>query len=219
MTEDQVVAAVAEQLQKFDGPTEARIKKAIPMGVAIFANEYEWEFMSKYVSGVATAVGSTTGKTYLVVDDDLFKPIVVFDSNNADIPYIDRKAWARTQTGTPSDSRPYSYTVIGRNLYLTAPSSGNTVNIIYTLKSDNVDLGTVPTNYHPTVVMAVVMWMTPSILTDSNGNDVPNPAFGVAEKRYNRFVSKALGMDLSHKGRVLKMTPNKTMLMAARYNR
>lgn len=212
MTEAQVVAAVAEQLQDFEATTEARIKKAIPMGVAIFANEYEWEFMSKYVSSVSTKVGGTTGKTYLDVNDDMFKPIVVFDNNKSDIPYIDRIDWAETQTGSITDSQPYAYTVIGTKLYLTAPSSGNTVQMIYTIKADNLSLAKVPSNYHPTIVMAVVMWMTPSM-----NNKATNPAFTVAEKRYNRFVSKALGMDLSHKGRPVKIKPNEAMKLAARY--
>ncbi len=214
MTEAEVVAAVAQQLQDFNAATETRIKKSIPMGVAIFANEYEWEFTSKYVTGVTTAVGSTTGLTHLVVDDDLFKPIVVFDSNRPDIPYKNRKEFAAAQTGTPSDSQPYGYTVIGTTIYLLAPSAGNTVKLIYTKKADNLSLSKVPSNYHPTIVMAVVMWMTPSMI-----NKVNNPAFSVAEERYNRFVSKALGMDLSHKGRPPKIKPNEAMKMMARYHR
>jgi hypothetical protein len=218
MNEAQAVAAVQQQIKDWTPTTKDRIEANLPMGLSIFAAEYEWEFLSVY--GTAdTKVGTTTGKTYIDTPADMFKPIVVWTDQHPEVPYINRKDWAAHQVPSSNATEPSEYTVIGTKMYLTKPNVGSTIYLVYTKIADDLSFNTVPAQYHPTIVMAISMWMVPITLQDGQGNELPNPLFDSTERRYNKFVQKAVGMDMSHKGRPRKQEPNDMMKLRNRHSR
>jgi hypothetical protein len=191
--------------------TVDRVKNVIPLGVAMFCAEYEWEFLSKL--GTATAAADSTGYWKVSPPTDFFKPVVLWTAKVPEICYINRVEFANRQVGASGSETPYEYTVIGESMYLARPSTGDAISLAYTRKSNNIGFADIPGQYHHAVVLATCTHLTPMVLKRPGG-DVANPAFDQSEQLYDRAVNKAVRMEMTNKGRPGREKP--TALMLAR---
>ena len=219
MTKDEAIAAVQAQLNDFSDTMKDRIEAAFPIGASIFVTEYQWEFMDRYTTTTA-ALDATSSKYKIASPDGFFKPVVLWISERTEeVEWIDRYEWAQRQSGTQTAGVPQAYTLIGEDMFLDRPHNGETIYIIYTKNGDNVNFDKVPGQYHPAIVMAIAMWLTPSTVDDGQGNKLPNPAYNAAERRYYRYVNRAVGMETSNKGRPRRKQPTEAQKIRSSFSR
>lgn len=192
---------------------KSRIENTIPIGVEGFATENQWESMDKYVT-TTTEVDAVSGKTRIVLPTlatggtDFFKPVHIWTDNNSKVDYIDRARWASRQRGSQSARDPLAYTQIGPDLFLDTPSTGITIYMIYTRTHEDIDLPDLPFHYHGAVMMYVIWYLTPGMLTTPEGLRISNPAKSEAWASYQERIGLAVGHEHSVRDRVRRFLPD-----------
>jgi hypothetical protein len=199
MTQDELISAVQAQAGDFTAPFKDRIIAALPLGIAIFAAEYQWEFLDIYTTAT-TALDATTGKYKISLPSDFFKPVALSTALGGALEYQNRIEWLEEERVGVGSDPPIHYTVIGTTMFL-HNASGTPIEIIYTRNADGITLADLPGQYHPAIVQAVVMWLMPAVVEDGAGHKIPNPLYDAAKARYNESVSKAAGLEAQSKGR------------------
>lgn len=215
MTLDEAVKSISAKLADSAPATVDRIKAVIPLGVAEFCSAYEWEFLSKFTTSTA-ALDATTGFHKVTKPSDFFKPIVLWTNESPEVEYIDRYEFASRQAPTGSAISPRAYTVIGEEMYLDTASAGETIYFIYTKRSNGVGFEDVPGQYHPAVILAATMHLTPLVLKTAQG-DVANPAYSQSQELFELALQRALSMEAESKGRPRRWKPNSIMRLRGQY--
>jgi len=218
MTEAEVIAAVQAQANDFTAPFEDRIRASIPLAVAMFAAEYQWEFLDVYTT-TTTALDATTGKYKITAPTDFFKPVALATDLGGPIEYQNRIDWIEAQRGSSGTETPQRYTVIGTTMFLQTAPDSSTIWIVYTKNSDNITLGDIPGQYHPAIVQGIVLWLMPGVITDAAGNSVANPLYDAADVRYRMAVSKAAQLEAQNKGRPRTLDFPPLMKLRSQYDR
>lgn len=194
MTKDQFKDAVCAHYGDFSAPFKDRVEAAIPIGISRVGSEYQWEFLDKYVTvTTATSTVDAAGKTRVKLPTDYRRSVVVYTDNHV-IDYMNRVAWAQSQMGTASSEEPTYYTIIGKEMVLTAPSDGSTVYLIYTRNAGDFDLESIPEHLQYAVMAAVVAHLGPTL----------DP---VLEHSYKASIREAAKIESRNKGRKLEFLP------------
>lgn len=208
MTKDAFVKAVQAHFGDETSTFKTRIENSIPVGIELFCSEAQWECLDKYVS-IATEVDSRTGKTRLALSTitDFAKIVHLATQMTQKIEYIDRDEWNSRQTISLSAQEPIAYTVIGNDHFLDRPNNGAVIYLTYTRNHENIDLAGLPARYHGAVLMAVIWFLTPGMITVGTER-TDNPAKRIAWQGYQERVGLAISQEEAHKDRVRRLAPD-----------
>lgn len=200
MTAEQIVSSIQAKFSDFTDNMKDRAEAILPLGIQKFCAAHQWEFMDKVVLNLTTSVDATDGLTEIDVPEDIYKP-VAFYTNYGEVKYRNRNLFLEAQmAGQPSSVRPTRYTLIGDRYILFNPSDGSAIKIVYTRKSGNFDLASIPDQYHVAIQYACILELTPATLAVGT-NSVPNRSWEVAERMYQQQISLAMSLELLNKAR------------------
>lgn len=169
--------------------------------VELFCSRRQWEFLDKYWE-TETETESTSGKTRIKMPspNSWFKPVAL-GTGTRRIEYEDRAKWLDDQRSS-SNRTPHWYTLIGRDYFLShSVSSAETIYTVYTQTAGTFGLEDIPESYHPAIMHAAILLLTPGSTPGPNNRPVPNPAWDRAEMMYNKLCTYAKSQEQSIKAR------------------
>jgi hypothetical protein len=202
VNEQQMVKAVQSHFSDFSAEMENRAQAMIKPAIEMFASRRQWEFLDVYWE-TETEVQSSSGKTRIKMPspNDWFKPVAMGTETGGPISYQDRADWLDAQRSS-ADRTPRKYTLIGRNYYLSGSvASTTTIRTVYTRTAGAYGLEDIADTYHPAIMHAAILLLTPGSTPGPNNRPVPNPAWDRAEAMYNKLCTYAKSQEQSIKGR------------------